>query len=434
MAKPVVSPLSRQVAKVRRRLIVQSLLNHLALFWAGAMLLSAGWFLAEPFAVAEPALWLRWAVAGGLFGLGTVLGIVLGIVRSPSQLFAALSLDSHFGLKERVTSSLTLSPELAATGAGQALLADVNQKITGLDVGSKFPLRMAWHAALVPVFACLLALIAVFYKPTQGHAKANIREDLSKAPANASEIEQKLKELAKKPTKEKVNDFRDKSEELQRLEAELEKIANKPHENKEQVRERIKEMTALEEEMKAKEKEMSDKSRSLKEQLKKIDQQQAGQKDNEGPAKDLNKALKEGNFEKAREEIERLTKNLKKGEMTAKEKEQLQKQLENLEKKLERAASQKDKEEQLKKANLDPETLKREMENLKREAKKSEGLKDLAKAMGKCKEALKENDMEMASEQMSKAGDKLKDMEASDGDLDDLRDQLKRLQDAKDSC
>jgi DNA repair ATPase RecN len=97
-------------------------------------------------------------------------------------------------------------------------------------------------------------------------------------------------------------------------------------------------------------------------------------------------------------------------------------------------AQQKDKEEQLRKQNLDPETLQRELAELKKESQKLKDLKDLANQMGKAKDALKQGDNQMAMDQLSKAADKMREMEGKDQDLDDLRDQLKRLQDAKDSC
>src|SRR5262249_22013066 len=138
------TPLHRQIVRVNRRLFFQTLVNGIAWWWAGALALAAIWFVAQPFVVQAPPDWLRWAVAGGLVGVATVLAVALAVVRAPSKLAAALFLDEKFALKERVTTSLTLSPEEAATPAGQALLADVNQRLAQLDVGSRFPVRMSW--------------------------------------------------------------------------------------------------------------------------------------------------------------------------------------------------------------------------------------------------------------------------------------------------
>ena len=432
MAKTGLSPLYKQLARVHRRLLVQSLLNALMWFWAGAILLAAVWFLLQPLVLEHPPQWLRWVVAGGLVGLGTVLAALCGALWAPSKLAAALSLDSEFGLKERVTTSLTLAPEQEATPAGQALLADVNQKINDLDVGSKFPVRMSWSAALVPACACLLALVALFYEPGKGTATAGTPNDAAKLPPNLAEIDQKMKDLNKKP-REKTATEKLKSEDLEKLEAELDKIANKPRGSKEQIKERIKEMTALEDQMKSLEKEMAEKAKSLQNALKQLDKN-SGKDSEEGPAKDLQKALAEGKLDKAREELERISKRLKNNQMTDKEKEQLRKQMEKMQQKMERLAQQKDKKEQLQKSNLDPETLQREMEDLQKQSQKLKDLQDLANEMSKCKECLKQGDSQSAMESLKKAGDKLKEMQGREEDLADLEEQLKSLKDAKGSC
>src|SRR5262245_13024147 len=110
MASSVPPLVRRQVARVSRRLFLQTLLDCLVWCWVVALAVAAGWFLLQPFVVAAPPEWLRWAVAGGLLGLATVVGMVLAFVWAPSRLAAALSLDEKFGLRERVTTSLTLAP------------------------------------------------------------------------------------------------------------------------------------------------------------------------------------------------------------------------------------------------------------------------------------------------------------------------------------
>ncbi len=434
MASASLSPLHRQVARVHRRLLLQTLVNSLIWCWTGAILVCVGWFLLQPHLLSEPlrsSNALRWAVAGGIVGAGTLLAAVLCWLRAPSRLTAALSLDERFGLKERVTTSLTLAPEQETSPAGQALLEDVNQRIKDLHVGSRFPLRVSWTAALVPVCAALLAVVAIFYDPTNSQVTASTPDERNQLPVNATEIDQKMKDLKKK-VREKPAVAKIKSQELEELEAELEKIANRPRGTKEEIRERVKEMTALEKTMQQREKEMAERARSLKKQLERLDS--LAQKEGEGPAKDLQKALSEGKLDKAREELEKLNKRLQNNELTAKEKEQLKRQLENMKNKLERLAQQKDQQQQLKEANLDPETLQRELKELKKESQKLGDLQDLANQLGQCQKCLKEGDMKGASQSLSQASAKMQSMEGQDEDLQDLRDQLRRLQDAKDSC
>src|SRR5437660_1661409 len=139
MSSPVQAVVAKQVSRVGRRLFVQSLLRHLAVGWSLALVAGIGWMLAQPFAVSNPPDWLRWAVLGGCVGVATVAALVLTIVRRPSKTLAALSLDSEFGLRERVITASTLTPDLAATSAGQALLADTHAKVEKLNVAEKFP-------------------------------------------------------------------------------------------------------------------------------------------------------------------------------------------------------------------------------------------------------------------------------------------------------
>src|SRR5262249_39724104 len=137
----------------------------------------------------------------------------------PSRVAAALSLDEKFNLQERVTTSLLLTPEQQESAAGQALLADVQERVNKLDIAGKFPIFAAlrsWSTAFVPAAAVLLALVALFYEPPLSTAKADGPDELKQPPANQAEIAQKFNKLTKKPPRA-VGDV--KSEELDKIEA-----------------------------------------------------------------------------------------------------------------------------------------------------------------------------------------------------------------------
>ncbi len=431
MAKTKLPLLQVRIRHAYRRLRTQSVVNSLVWCWFGAILLASAWCLIEPLVMDLARPNLRWLIAGGLFVASTVLAVAIGWRRSPSLVEAALFIDERFGLRERVTTSLTLAPEQADTPAGRALLADVNKKIADLDIQAKFPLQLSGWAALVPAAAVLLALVGVLYEPSQSKASLAKKEMLA-PPPNAKEIEQKMNDLKRKKNETQVAE-KPKSEDLERLEAELDKIANKPHSTKEEVRERVKDMTSLEQQMKEKEKEMADRGRALKQQLQKLDKL-AAERGSEGPAKDLEKSLAQGKFEKAKEEIERLAKELQNNTMDEKQKEKLKDQLDKLKDKIQELAEQKDKERQLKEMNLDPETLKRELDQLKKDSQKMKDLQSLAKQLAQAQQKLKEGDGQGAGDMLAKAADQLKSMAGLDKDLDDIRDQLTRLQDAKDAA
>ena len=176
----------------------------------------------------------------------------------------------------------------------------------------------------------------------------------------------------------------------------------------------------------------------MRQQLKQMERM-AGKSGNEdGPAKDLQKALSQGNLEQAKEEMEKLSKKLKENRLTAQEKEQLAKQLKKLQEELERAAKQQDKIDQLKKLHqegkLDAEALKREMQRLQQDSAKLQDLQKMADQLGQVRKNLQQGNGDAASAGLSAAADTAKSMELGDDDLRDLRDQLQRLRDAKDSC
>src|SRR5262245_50598517 len=127
-----VAPIERSVRAARRRLFLQLLLNRLVAGWVVALVLGLGWLLAEPWLLESPPDWLKWAVAGGLTALGTVLAVVLAVRATPSRTAAALELDARFGLKERVTTALSLRPDEATTPAGQAVVTDAVAKVAPL--------------------------------------------------------------------------------------------------------------------------------------------------------------------------------------------------------------------------------------------------------------------------------------------------------------
>src|SRR5438128_4410180 len=246
------TPVHRQVAKASRRLFTQALLDALVWCWSGALLVSALWFVAQPWLLPPTEAWLRWAVAGGAFVAASVLALSMAVRRAPSHVYAALELDQRFHLKERVTSSLTLTPDLEATAAGQALVADANEQVAKVDVRSRFPVRLSWTAALVPAAGLVLALIAIFYNPVVETATADTTRPKDQIKmVNATEIQQRFNNL-KKPTSlkfKKEGDDADKRDEIEKL---WEKLLHDPLDptSQDKVRERLQQMVPLEEKIK----------------------------------------------------------------------------------------------------------------------------------------------------------------------------------------
>jgi hypothetical protein len=469
MARMSASPLDRQLARVRRRLFLQILLQTLVWCCLGSLVCAAGWFLAQPYAMRDAAPSHRWMVAGGLLGAGVVFAIVLAVLRMPSRIAAALAFDERFNLKERVTTTLTLGQTELASPAGQALLSDVNSRIHPLHVGERFPVRIPWLAALLPVAAAILVLLAFFYKPALTPTQAGSDQPLADSPVAKAQLEKALRPLQRKSVQKPGE--RPKSEELQRLEAELDKLAQKPRETKEQARELVKDLTNAEDEVRKREKQLADRVAALKEQMKQAERLSNKDK-KDGPAKKLDKALDQGDLKKAREEAERLGKQLqadqeiarlrkkekdeklteeqkqelreqleklKDQELSREQKEQMEKQLRDIKDKIERLTRSDEAKERLREMQrqgaINQEELERELDQIDKNMAKLDKetlqqLKELANKLGECQKCMREGKEGDAAKKLAEAAEMLAKLDPN-GECQELQQQLQQLQQAR---
>jgi hypothetical protein len=446
MSAPDASPLQRLLGRARRRLVLQTLAHALVVAWTAALALSAVAFLVDHYWPQPATEGLRWAVAGGLFALATVAAAVWTYRQSPSRLATALSLDERFGLRERVTTSLTLTDDQRASAAGQALLADVNERLGSLDVGSRFPLRFGWPAALVPAAAAGLALAAVFFPPVAPPNPASANAPAPLPPAAVEKIDQKSEAVARnlRKPKTKVPRSKETADDLEKLDLkDVEKILKQSTENEEQARDKMKKLTPYEKALEKEAQARAERMKTLEQQFEKLDEltrkerkeQPAGGQAEEDPVDRFQDALGKGDAEGARKEIDELEKKMKSGTMSKQEKEQLGKKMEEAKDRLERLSRQKEKEQKLdeleKQGKIDPETLQRERDELKKEKEKSKDLDKMARQIDRSRMALDQGDCEKAAEELEQLSKQLDDIKQEQQDQEDVENQLQRLQDAK---
>jgi hypothetical protein len=464
--------LYRQLARVRRRLFVQTLLAMLAWAWIAALALAAAWFVAQPWILAEPAGWLRWAVAGGLVACATLMAVALAVLRRPQPIAAALAFDERFGLKERVTTALTLDAAAASTPAGQALLADVNHRVGPLRIAERFAVRLPRAAALVPMLGLLLALLALFYHPAAAPTQTTEQQPTITDPVARADVERKLKQLQKRGELKPAGQ-QPKSPDLQRIEAELDKLSRKPHETREQAREVVKDLTGAEEQIKKREKELADRARAMQEQMKQLDRV-SGKKPRDGPARPLEKALDQADFKKARDEADklgrqleaealadRLRKKVKEEGLTEQQKkearqqldrlerrgqrlkgeqrEQLEKQLKDIEGKLERLTRSEEAKERLRQMErdglLNKEQLQRELDQLERnccqlDEQTRKTLEQIARKLNEAGQCMRLGKNAEAAQKLKEAGELMEKLDG-DGECKALAQQLKDLEAAR---
>jgi hypothetical protein len=416
----------KQVRRVWLRLFFQVVVQSLVTCWAIGLLLAMFWFLLRPFAFADSDEIVRWTVPAVLLWLSTLAGLLLAWTRRPDCVASSLALDEKFGLRERVTTFLTLPADQLDSLAGQALLRDVTAHLTKLQVSTEFPLRIPLPQLLLPAGAFALALLAIVLEPMLGNLKfsSQIVAEERRQVVDAKEIQQKLDDI-KKIVNQRNQEQQPKSEELKKMEEEFAKLLNQPLDakNEDKIRERINEFRKLEDKMKERADGLQDKREKinrLKDQLEKL----GLDKDKtlkDGPAKDFEEALRKGDLDKAKAALEKLVKDLKNGKLDEKQQKELAEQFKKLQDKLEKLANEDEFMQKLKKdlkeGKITKEDLAREMENFKH-------LQDLADILGELKEGLGKADGKEGGDKLDKLMKRFEELELTEKEIGDLlRDQ-----------
>jgi hypothetical protein len=431
--------LAQQVARARRRLFLQSLIDALVVAWSVALGLSALWLLVLPLLPATGAEW-RWAAPGVAAAVATLLAVLVARLRTPSEVETALALDQRFRLRERAVTALTLDDRARRTPAARALMADVEKHVAPLRIGERFPVRLGWKAALGPAAAALaLALIACLYDPRPADAGSPKAEEKKRAadPQREAELERKQKEMQAQAQARKERP--PAGEKARALDEEFKRVAALPHETPEEKEELVKRAAALEDRLKQRDQQLADQMKALKEQWKREERLGLLKRDPKAAADGVNQALQQGDLKKAEDELKRLGKELKDAEEAQKqrdekrddpklekdEKEKLDREQEAADKRKEELKGQlqdlKDRadkladparqikalEEAAAQGKIDKEDLEREKELLaqdqaRRDDQDRKDLKDLAEKLGEAEKALKEG-------KKGEAGRKLQD-------------------------
>lgn len=467
-----ISPIQRQIRRVRDRLFTNTLLQELARVWVGIGITLVVWFLVAPFVLSAAALERsRWWAVAALVCAATVVGVVRAVRLRPSPTVAALELDRRFRQAERITTYLTLGERERSTAAGLALEQDVSQRIDKLDVREQFTLHWPRRLLLVPVIALTLVLLAVYYRPTLEPTVDPGTRPLAKSVINDIK-QQDLEQKKKFEQQRKLNERQsEKSEQLKQLEAELERILSQSVETPDQARERVKELTELENQIKDLRQAQAEKAESIRKQLSQLNQldqsesarreqkkQELEQQFKDGKideqtlkqelakldqqaksaTDDLRQALRNGDLAKAKELVEQLKRKVE--QMSPEEKEQLRQKLESLKESLERAANRTAEKEELQKqaaeGKISAETLQRELKRIDDEVRQEreqqrDQLQQLAKQMDKAKRSIDNDDIDKLKQSL---GEMAKDLEGLTGpqeDVEDADETLQRLSDAR---
>ena len=310
--------LERQVRRVRRRLLVESLAAKLSWCWFFTLLVAA-------LAIAVGKLWApagqqAWALGwlAAALGGGLAAAAVWTWMRRPSALEAAVEIDRRFGLNERVSSTLALEPAQRASGVGQALARDAEQTIRHVEVADRFRLKLDRRTLLPLAPAALVFALAAFVPLRAPEAPAQ------SAAAERSQTAQSTRNLAKKIEARRKEAAARGLEEIDPLLAKLEEGTKKLAETSKNDRKKT--LLALSDLVKDAQKRRDELSGAadLKKQLAHLKHLR------QGPAEKLGQALKIGDLDKAIKHLERLKQDLAGGKLDPEAQKALARQLDQL--------------------------------------------------------------------------------------------------------
>lgn len=436
MIRDTLSPLRRQLGRVRRRLFLRLLGRRLVLCSVPALLLAAvgllvlahGHVRGDP-SPADGAFLRRLAGVGAALTAAIFLAVVLALWRRPSRLAAALSLDRDAHLKERVTTCLCLTAEQTASPAGMALIDDAVRHADTVTVRAAFPLRPSRAAALVPASLLVALLTACFCEPPPAPRNARVEEAAATLP-QPEEVARRLRQLSDRSAGAKRKPAV-RGEEARAIEAELERLADERPTTYGEGRELLKDLTALEDRMRRQETALAERANALRRQAEEADR--LTRKKQPGPPPTVEQSLAEGDFRAAADELRRLERQTKAG-LTPEKAEQLRRQLEELKERLDRLADLKEKQDQAQAAagkdGLSQEELKQlDRDKAARAVERAE-LKEAAEELGRAAALLRQRKDGEAAERLGKAGQQLKKLD-SGAEQAKLAQQLALLQEAK---
>ena len=386
--------INQQVKRARRRVVTGKFFNMLTLAAFFGLLVAV-------IGMAIPKIWhldflqtqnhhdawvYSWILGGAVSGF--LAAIVLTWKSRSTSMDVAVEVDKRFGLKERLSSAMSLSAEEAETKAGQALVADAESRAQTIDVRDEFRYQPSWRA-LLPLIPIVLLIGLIFIPNAEKKAVAGESEAITKKKREVVVTEFK-KKLEEKRERRLTKGLKDADKEVKSLEEKFDKLLEDG--KMDDKKQSLVKLNDIKKQIEDKQREVGN-SKDLRESLNKL-------KDvGSGPAKELANAMSEGDMEAAKKVIKELADKLKAGKLNKIEMKKLAKDMEDMAKQLQKiadkhAADKKKLEDAIKKAveagDLDKAAKLQEKLNQKKAMdKQQDKMKKMANQLKKCANCMK---------------------------------------------
>ena len=401
--------LRKQVRRAQWWLGVQRFVSALGWCWSVALLAALALILVDKYWPLGIEAW-GWGV--GALGVGFLTALIWAIFTGRGPLDAAIEIDRRFGLKERVSSSLALSPPDRDTDLGQALVADAARQVERIDVPSRFgvaPPRQLLYPLLPGLAAVLVALLVSPAGPDPALASGSQTQQVKKT---TQAVQGKIIEQRKKAETQGLENAK---EFFGQLERDLEGMSKSTDRKETLVK-----LNDVARQMAERRRELAG-ADALKKQLNALDQM------GKGPADKLLEEITRGNFKNAVQQLEKLKTDLAGGKLTPDEQKQLAQQMEAMKQKLEKLVeAQRQAEQDLQKRidqarqagqNDKAEQLQQQLNQQQAQAQQMQKLNQMAQKLGQCANCLKNGNLQDGEAMLDQLQD---DMQAMAGDLEEM--------------
>lgn len=416
--------LYKHIRIARRQLTLQRFVVLLPLFWCVGLVAALGAIIYQKLYPSglDGLQWAGWWLGGSLAATTLVAALYAYFTRG-NDLSAAIELDHRFGLKERISSSLSLSPEEINTPAGEAVVRDAIRRVERLDVSERFPVR-AGRKMLLPILPAVIAFAVVYFvdeRESSAVVDANSADEVEEQIKKSTEdLRKRIEERKKKAAAQGLEEVDDL---FQKIDESLKDVENKTQGDRKKA---LAKLNNLADQLQERRKEVGG-ADAIQKQLEKMKDFQPG------PADEMSKAMKQGDFKQAMDKFKDLQKKMKDGELSEKEKDQLAAQLNQMKDKLEQAAAEnrqamEDLEKQIDQAkqqgNIEQAgQLQQQLDKMQQQSQQNQQLDQLAQKLGQAADAMKNGDQQQLQQSLDDLQSQLSDLKQQQ-QQSDLLDQL----------
>ena len=374
-----------------------------------------------------------WVLGGAVLAL--LFSAMITWLLRPTGLEAAVEVDKRFGLKERLSSALSLSESERESSAGQALISDAAHQAETIDVRDQFPLQPSARALLPLIPIAIVAVLLFVPNATEKVAMATEPEQTPR-----KQIEVAIKEFKKKAEEKKKNrlakGLKDADPELKSLEKKFDELLKDKNEDRKNT---FVKLNDIKKQIADRKKELGD-GQQLRENLNKL-------KDvSTGPAKKLSDAMSKGDLKEAKKAIEELANKLKEGKMSDAEQKQLAKDLNMMAKELQKIAQKHEQakqklQDQLQKAldegDLDKAAqLQQKLDQKQQQDQQMKKMQKMAQKLQKCANCMKPGDgngqpkqgQQNQSQPNQNGNNPSQAIKEAGDSLEDLKEQIEQMQ------